>query len=84
MGDEPPIPPRQHTPEAHLPGPFERHPFTPEQARHVALMRVIAQELTSPAALVTPSSSRAAPLYFCPIYSQFLRLMRYNFGESST
>ena len=45
MGDEPPIPPRQHTPEAHPPGPFERHPFTPEQARHVALMRAIAQEL---------------------------------------
>ena len=47
MGDEPPIPSRQRTPEAHLPGPFERHPFTPEQARHVALMRAIAQELTS-------------------------------------
>ena len=46
MGDEPPIPPRQHTPEAHPPGPFEHHPFTPEQARHVALMRAIAQELT--------------------------------------
>lgn len=28
------------------PGPFEHHPFTPEQARHVALMRAIAQELT--------------------------------------
>lgn len=47
MGDEPPIPPQQHTPEAHLPGPFERQPFTPEQARHVALTRAIAQELTS-------------------------------------
>ena len=47
MGDEPPIPPRQHTPEAHSSGPFERHPFTPEQGRHVALMRAIAQELTS-------------------------------------
>ena len=46
MGDEPPIPPHEHSPEAHLPGPFERHPFTPEQARHVALMRAIAQELT--------------------------------------
>lgn len=47
MGDEPPIPPHQHAPEACSPGPFERHPFTPEQARHVALMRAIAQELTS-------------------------------------
>ena len=47
MGDEPPIPPRHHLPEAHLPGPIERHLFTPEQARHVALMRAIAQELTS-------------------------------------
>ena len=47
MGDEPPIPPHQHTPEAHSPGPFEHHPVTPEQARHVVLMRAIAQELTS-------------------------------------
>ena len=47
MGDEPPIPPHQHAPEARSPGPFEHHPFTPEQARHVALMRAIAQELTS-------------------------------------
>ena len=47
MGDEPPIPPRQHTPEAHPPEPFEHHPFTPEQARHVNLMRAIAQELSS-------------------------------------
>lgn len=47
MGDEPPIPPRQHTPEAHLSGPFEHYPFTPEQARHVDLMRAVAQELTS-------------------------------------
>ena len=47
MGDEPPIPPHEYSPEAQPPGPFERHPFTPEQARHVALMRAIAQELTS-------------------------------------
>ena len=47
MGDEPPIPPRHDSPEAHLPGPIERHPFTPEQTHHVALMRAIAQELTS-------------------------------------
>ena len=47
MGDEPPIPPRQHSPEAQPPGPFEHYPVTPEQARHVALMRAIAQELTS-------------------------------------
>lgn len=47
MGDEPPIPPHEYSLEAHLPGPFEHHPFTPEQARHVALMRAIAQELTS-------------------------------------
>ena len=47
MGDEPPIPPHKYSPEAHPPGPFERQPFTPVQARHVALMRAIAQELTS-------------------------------------
>jgi len=47
MGDEPPIPPHEYSPEAHPPGPFEHYPFTPEQARHVALMRAIAQELTS-------------------------------------
>ena len=47
MGDEPPIPPHEYSPEAQPPGPFERHPFTPEQARYVALMRAIAQELTS-------------------------------------
>ena len=47
MGDEPPIPPHEYSPEAQPPGPFEHYPFTPEQARHVALMRAIAQELTS-------------------------------------
>ena len=47
MGDEPPIPPYKYSLEAHSPGPFEHYPFTPEQARHVALIRAITQELTS-------------------------------------
>lgn len=69
MGDEPPIPPHEYSPEAHPPGPFEHYPFTPEQTRHVALMRAIAQELTSRTGdAFKPSSSRAAPLCFWSIY----------------
>ena len=70
MGDEPPIPQYQHMPEAHPPGPFERHPFTPEQARHVALMRAIDQELTSRTGDAFVLKGSAALLLHK--YSQFL------------
>jgi|GEM_PF-5526144 len=82
MGDEPPIPPHEYSPEAHPPGPFEHYPFTPEQARHVALMGAIAQELTSRTGYAFVL--KGGPPCFCPVYPQVLPLMRYNFGESST